>query len=55
MELKKAIKAIENEEFDPFQLFTHRFSLAELGEGFQFLKERPKGFIKAIITYEDNN
>ncbi len=53
--IKKAIKAIQKNEFNPFQLLTHKFSLEELEKGFQFLKERPDGFIKAIITYENNS
>src|SRR5690625_1521166 len=51
--IKKAVRAIEEQKFDPFKLFTHRFSLEEINKGFTFLKERPDGFIKAILTYEN--
>jgi threonine dehydrogenase-like Zn-dependent dehydrogenase len=47
--IRDAIKAIENGQMDPFPLFTHTFPLKEIKEAFNCLKERPDGFIKALI------
>lgn len=47
--IRDAIKAIENGEINPFPLLTHSFSMEEAGEAFRHLKERPDGFIKALL------
>ena len=47
--IRDAIKAIENGQMNPFPLFTHTFTLKGINEAFNFLKERPDGFIKALI------
>lgn len=47
--IRDAIKAIENCQMDPFPLFTHTFPLKGITEAFNSLKERPNGFIKALI------
>ncbi|HET8886250.1 MAG TPA: zinc-binding dehydrogenase [Salinimicrobium sp.] len=47
--IKDAILAIEKGLMNPYPLFTHSFSLHEIDEAFQYLKNRPDGFIKALI------
>lgn len=47
--IKKAIEAVENKKLDPFHLFTHSFRLDEMQTAFTHLKERPEGFIKALM------
>jgi threonine dehydrogenase-like Zn-dependent dehydrogenase len=47
--MRHAIRAIENGDMDPFPLFTHTFSMDNAGEAFRHLKERPNGFIKALL------
>lgn len=37
---------------DPTPLYTHRYSLSELGEALRATDERPAGFMKAIVTTE---
>lgn len=53
--IKEAIVAIEEGRLNPFPLFTHKFSMEELGKGFTHLKERPDGFIKGSAVYENND
>lgn len=48
--IKNAIAAVENGDMDPYPLFTHSFSLAEMDKAYQHLTERPDGFIKALIV-----
>ncbi|WP_211224608.1 MDR/zinc-dependent alcohol dehydrogenase-like family protein [Salinimicrobium xinjiangense] len=47
--IKTAIDAVEQGKMDPFPLFTHKFSLEEMGQAYEHLTERPDGFIKALI------
>jgi threonine dehydrogenase-like Zn-dependent dehydrogenase len=47
--MRAAIDAILNGSLDPTPLYTHRFSLNELGEAFEMLRLRPKGFVKALV------
>ncbi|HEX9978983.1 MAG TPA: zinc-binding dehydrogenase [Flavobacterium sp.] len=44
-----AVAAIEAGKMDPFPFFTHTFSLDEAQQAFDYLKNRPDGFIKALI------
>jgi len=47
--IRNAIKAIETRQMNPFPLFTHTFPIKRINEAFNCLKERPDGFIKALI------
>lgn len=47
--IKKAINAVQIGILDPFPLFTHTFSLEEMGKTYQNLVQRPNGFIKALV------
>ncbi len=44
-----AIAAIEHGRLDPFPLFTHTVPLDDLGTGLELLRDRPDGFVKALI------
>ena len=35
---------------DPAPLFTHRFPLDRLGEALELTRQRPDGFMKALVT-----
>ena len=48
--MRLAAQAVARGDFDPSPLYTHRFGLAEIGNGFAALEARPSGFIKGIIT-----
>lgn len=47
--IKAAIDAIEKHEMDPYPFFTHGFSLDDMETAFNYLSERPDGFIKGLI------
>ncbi|WP_318345779.1 MDR/zinc-dependent alcohol dehydrogenase-like family protein [Flagellimonas baculiformis] len=47
--IKKAIGAIQTGALDPFPLITHTFSLEETEKAYEYLVQRPKGFVKALI------
>jgi len=47
--MRNAITAILKGQMDPFPLFTHTFPLDRTNEALEYLKERPEGFIKALI------
>ena len=47
--IRGAIDAVEQGRLDPFPLFTHSVALDEIGTGLDLLRERPDGFVKALI------
>jgi len=47
--IKDAVTAIQKGYMDPFPLFTHTYPMEKAAEAFTMLKERPDGFIKALI------
>ncbi|SDH16067.1 MDR/zinc-dependent alcohol dehydrogenase-like family protein [Pelagibacterium luteolum] len=49
--MKAAVDAVTVGALDPYPLITHTFGLEELGEALDMTRDRPKGFMKAIITY----
>jgi threonine dehydrogenase-like Zn-dependent dehydrogenase len=50
--IQAAAQAISNGIFNPAPLYTHTFPLAQLGAALNALKERPAGFLKSLILYE---
>jgi threonine dehydrogenase-like Zn-dependent dehydrogenase len=48
--MRDAITAIGEGRLDPFPLFTHRFSLDDLGGAMEAMRTRPEGFMKALVT-----
>ena len=47
--VREAIQAVENGELEPAPLFTHRFPLAQLDRALEMTRERPEGFMKALV------
>ncbi len=50
--MKKAIVAALEGRLDPFPLFTHTLSLGSLNDGFKLMRDRPDGFVKALLVNE---
>jgi len=47
--LRLAVEAVAEERLDPRPLYTHAFPLERLGEAFAALRDRPDGFMKALV------
>jgi threonine dehydrogenase-like Zn-dependent dehydrogenase len=47
--IREAVDAMARGAFDPSPLFTHRYPLDELGEALSATRERPDGFMKALV------
>lgn len=47
--MRLAIEAIERGELNPEPLYTHSFELNELGEALDATRDRPEGFMKALL------
>ena len=47
--MRAALQAIGEGWLDPFPLFTHRFQLDQLAQGFRSLDDRPDGFVKGLL------
>jgi len=48
--MRAAVEAVAGGALDPAPLFTHRFPLARLGEALMATRDRPDGFMKALVT-----
>jgi threonine dehydrogenase-like Zn-dependent dehydrogenase len=48
--MREAVAAVESGQLDPTPLYTHSFSMAELGTALNGLKERPDGMLKTWVT-----
>jgi threonine dehydrogenase-like Zn-dependent dehydrogenase len=48
--MRTAVAAIANGEWDPRPLFTHTVGLGDLDRGLDLLRERPDGFMKALVA-----
>jgi threonine dehydrogenase-like Zn-dependent dehydrogenase len=48
--IRGAVELMSAGVLDPSALYTHRFSLDELGRALDFARERPDGFLKALVT-----
>lgn len=48
--MRLALEEVQAERLDPAPLFTHRFPLEELGRALEMTRDRPDGFMKALIT-----
>lgn len=47
-----AVKAVQEGLLDPSSLYTHHFALERLGEALDMTRDRPHGFLKALVMYE---
>lgn len=50
--MQRAVDAVRSKLINPTPLYTHRFSLDQIGEAFRNAAERPEGFMKALIMYD---
>jgi threonine dehydrogenase-like Zn-dependent dehydrogenase len=48
--IRTAVDLMAQGVLDPAPLFTHRFPLDRLGEALELTRQRPDGFMKAIVT-----
>lgn len=48
--IHEAVDAIVSQEIDILPLFTHVFAIDNINIAFELLKNRPEGFIKALVT-----
>lgn len=49
--LQEAVDAVATGRFDPTPLYSHRYPLDRLGEALQATRDKPQGFVKALIDY----
>ena len=47
--LREAIDAVASGRLDPKPLYTHRYSLDRLGEALAATRDKPQGFVKALV------
>jgi threonine dehydrogenase-like Zn-dependent dehydrogenase len=48
--IREAVDAVASGRLDPSPLYTHRYPLARLGEALDATRDRPDGFLKALVT-----
>jgi threonine dehydrogenase-like Zn-dependent dehydrogenase len=48
--IRAAVNAVARGELDPSPLYTHRYPLDMLGAALDATRERPEGFMKAVVT-----
>jgi threonine dehydrogenase-like Zn-dependent dehydrogenase len=49
--LREAVDAIASGRLDPSSLYTHTYPLDRLNEALNATRDRPDGFLKALVTY----
>ena len=49
--LRDAVDAVASGRLDPAPLYTHRFALSEVGDALDATRDRPEGFLKALVTF----
>jgi threonine dehydrogenase-like Zn-dependent dehydrogenase len=47
--IREAVDAVASGRLDPSFLYTHRFKLDELAQALDATRDRPMGFLKAIV------
>jgi threonine dehydrogenase-like Zn-dependent dehydrogenase len=48
--IRDAVAAVASGRLDPRPLYTHAFSLERLGDALDATRDRPEGFLKALVT-----
>ena len=48
--MQAAVDAVASGRLDPTPLYTHRFSLDRISDALNAMKERPKNFMKALVS-----
>ncbi|CCF19565.1 Alcohol dehydrogenase GroES domain protein [Pseudorhizobium banfieldiae] len=49
--IREAVDAVAEGRLDPSSLYTHRFRLDQLDQALDMTRERPEGFLKALVTF----
>ncbi|MBP2550657.1 threonine dehydrogenase-like Zn-dependent dehydrogenase [Neorhizobium galegae] len=49
--MREAVAAVAEGRLDPSPLYTHNYPLEGLGEALNATRDRPDGFLKALVTY----
>ncbi len=49
--IRDAVEAVKDGRLDPSRLYTHTYSLDQLGEALNATRDRPDGFLKALVIY----
>jgi threonine dehydrogenase-like Zn-dependent dehydrogenase len=49
--IREAVEAVASGRLDPSELYTHTFPLERLGEALDATRDRPDGFLKALVTF----
>ena len=48
--MRSAVEAVTDGLFDPAPLYTHCFPLERLGDALNAARDRPDGFVKALVV-----
>ena len=48
--IRAAVAAVTSGRLDPRPLYTHVYPLERLGEALDATRDRPDGFLKALVT-----
>jgi threonine dehydrogenase-like Zn-dependent dehydrogenase len=48
--IREAVDAVASGRLDPSPLYTHRYRLDELSQALDATRDRPMGFLKAIVV-----
>ncbi|MBV9747866.1 MAG: zinc-binding dehydrogenase, partial [Acetobacteraceae bacterium] len=51
--LREAVDAVASGRLDPRELYTHTFRLEQLDQALNATRDRPDGFLKALVTLDD--
>lgn len=49
--VEEAVEAVASGRLDPAPLYTHRYSLHQLDDALNATRDKPDGFVKALITF----
>ena len=49
--LREAVDAVESGRLDPSVLYTHTYPLNRLGDALDATRDKPEGFVKALVTF----
>jgi threonine dehydrogenase-like Zn-dependent dehydrogenase len=49
--MRQALEALDRGEIDPTPLYTHEYRLEQLGDALDATRDRPEGFLKALVRY----
>ena len=49
--IREAVDAVKSGRLDPSPLYTHSYALEELGTALDHTRDRPDGFVKALVTF----